>query len=239
MAPVLPPPPSAPTAGVKPDGPAFGATVSGVIAFAGDKVPLPAGDWLTVAALAGRNATGKPSNSTILAQLADGQTTALIILNAVGKPGDTGIGFPRIGDCQESRNIYSRVFVARAGGEQACWSVDALVLPWDDTTNRLRASAVAELRQRGEALPVTMLRTRMVRADVNRLLVIEILQAVAIPPEGPSGWDWSHIMATPDRLVRMTRLRDWAANWWPLVEQGFSGHLEPQSVTPTVARLPS
>ncbi len=228
-----------PARGVTPDAPAFGSTVSRIVPFAGEMVPLPAGDWVTVAALGGKLPNGNALNAVMLAQSADGRVTAIMILNGVGAPSSTGTGFPRVPSCQESRNVYSRVFVDRDGAEQACWSVDAAAIPWTDASNRLRASAAAELQQRGLRLPEIVVRARFVRADKSHLLVTEIEQTVDVSPEGPGGWDWSHIMATPERLARMTRLRDWAAGWWPLIDRGFSGHLIREDTAASPARLPS
>ncbi len=229
--------PAAPP-GVRPDAPSFGSTVSAAVPFAGETVPLPAGDWVTVAAIGGKTPGGKALNAAMLAQLAGGQVAAIAVLHGFGLPGEAGAGFPRVPSCQETRNIYSRVFVARDNGEQACWSVDAVALAWADPANRLLASGAAELQQRGAAMPEVAVRASFVRADQSHVLIAEIYQPVDTPPEGPGGWNWSRIMATPDRLARMTRLRDWAAAWWPLFDRGFSNHLDPAAVTPLLARMP-
>jgi len=39
----------------------------------------------------------------------------------------------------------------------------------------------------------------------------QLCRAVDVPTEGPTGWHWSRVMATPERLVRATQTRDWAA----------------------------
>ena len=130
-------------------------------------------------------------------------------LGAIGLPDHAGTGFPRVLGCEESRNIYHPVFVARENGERACWSVDAVALPWESAADRLRAAAVAELRQRQASLPDIVIRTRLIRADTFHVLSAQIYQSVDVPAEGPRGWGWSHIMASPDRLARMTRHRDW------------------------------
>ena len=208
------------------DAPAFGSTVAGIIPFAGHTVPLPTGDWLTVAAIGGKLPDGQATNAAMLAQVTGGHATAFVILTGAGAPGQGGNGFPRFPGCEESRNLYSRIFVARPSGEQACWSVDAAGIPWGDATYRIRAAGVGELRQRGAALPEVVLRTRFLRANKDHLLIYELYQAVDVPPEGTSGWDWSHVMGAPDRLARATQVRDWAAAWWPLVDRGFSGQLQ-------------
>ena len=215
-----------PNSGVRPDGPAFGSTVRGVIAFAGGAAPLPAGDWLTVGAIGGKGPAGRTVDAVLLAQLEDGKAKAILELTGVRAPEAGVSGFPRVTDCQESRNIYSRVFVARDDGEQACWSVDAVALKWDGG-DRLLASGSAEIRQRGAALPDLVLRARFVRANTGRLLLYNLYRAAAVGGEGLAGWDWSHIMAAPQRLATMGRWRDWAVAWWPLVDGGFAGRLRP------------
>lgn len=226
--------------GVKLDAPAFGSVISRVAPIAGEMVPLPAGEWTTVAAVGGKGPGGTAVTYIALAQITNGQAATVIFLGALGMPGDdSGAGFPPVIGCQESRNIYNRVFISRDNGQQACWSVDAVAPSWDDQGDRMRSSATAELRQRGATLPAVVLRSRFVKSNKSHLLRIDLYQPAEVPPEGPSGWDWSHIMASPDRLARMTRLRDWAAAWWPLVDQGFSNQLRPAEITASLARLPS
>lgn len=65
-----------------------------------------------------------------------------------------------------------------------------------DSPDEMRSASVAALRAAGIAPEV-----------LNR----QLCRAVDVPTEGPTGWHWSRVMATPERLVRATQTRDWAA----------------------------
>ena len=224
-------PQSAPPAssGVVPDTPAFGTVVSHLAPFAGIGVPLPAGDWVTVAAVASAvpPPDGRPINQAILAQITHRRVTAIMTLTAIGLPSSPALGFQIIPGCADAGLTFNRIITAEPYGEQACWSVGPELMAWNNLRAPVQASAAAELGQRADALPQMGLHTVFIRANRSHGLKIELFQAIDMPPEGAAGWDHTHLTSLPDRMARLARLRDWIGVWWPLIDRGFAGQLQP------------
>lgn len=223
-----------------PNLPAFGAVVTTIMRFAGTDVPLPHGEWRVVAAMSGRTPQGQVAASGMLAQVTNGALDAAILLFAVVPPSAAHAGFPADPLCQSPYALFSRVFSAVDRGPQACWTVGAIATQdWNaaDSLPVLR-SGVTELGQQGVALPPVVLSARFTHADADRLLTMQVIEAVPSPPQAPFGWRMEEIRRTPDKLARVIRLRDWAQRWSPLVRRSFEGRLDLLDVTPELDALP-
>lgn len=231
----MPPPPAN-----NPNLPAFGATLSGRVRFAGTDVPLPRGDWQVVAAMSGRTREGQASAYAMLAQAADRTLDGAMILYAVMPAAGVHAGFATDAICQSPNALFSRVFSAVDHGPQACWAVEAITLgDWNaPVTPPVVRSGVAELRQQGTALPPVVLRAYFAHADADHLLTVQLVAPVPAPPQPPFGWHTDEVRRTPDKLARAARLRDWAASWNLLVRRSFEGGPTPGIATPEFEALP-
>jgi hypothetical protein len=234
------PDPAVPARQTDPSLPGFGTHVTGTVPFAGVTVPLPRGEWTVIAAISGHTSQGQKAATSILAQVTNGSLATVIILEAVEPLSTIHTGFPTDVTCQASSLLFGRVFSAVDHGPQACWEVDALVAQdWNmEGMMPILRSAIAELRQRGTALPTVVLRAHFFHADAVHLLTMQVLEAAPAPPQPPFGWTMAEVRSTPDKLARAVRLRNWAETWDALVRRSFEGRLIPADVTPALEELP-
>jgi len=94
------------------------------------------------------------------------------------------------GKCPRHRSVF--MLTSNAATEP----LTEIAQRYRDSPDEMRSASIAALRAAGIAPEV-----------LNR----QLCRAVDVPTEGPTGWHWSRVMATPERLVRATQTRDWAA----------------------------
>ncbi len=99
-------------------------------------------------------------------------------------------------EASDGRQVSTNRSIFMLTSNAATEPLTAIAQCYRDSPDEMRSASIAALPAAGIAPEV-----------LNR----QFYRAVDVPTEGPTGWDWSRVMATPERLARATQIRDWAA----------------------------
>jgi hypothetical protein len=215
----LPAPATAPAVTLPKDA-LMGKTFRDVIRIKREAIPLPAGEWSTLAHFRAEPGSSK-GDAVILGQMKDRQLVGLIALNAYSHEDGVGRGFPAFKGCSRNELLAQHTERNEADGIQHCWWINHAVSIW--TEQSVFRAAMTELAQRGVTAPPVLLNVGFRRANLQGFATVhyyfnpetaQITSAAGSWHE--SEWHRSRIAADGARLQYVKGMEQWGESWAPI-----------------------
>lgn len=194
---------------------------SGLVAFAGRQVPLPAGRWteLAMARLGGPLTL----QASVYGRVQDRRLTGLLILLGTPPVETVDLRTQRSTACANPIGLAVHELPAGNGDPavQECWwsrRLDADDLRRTETHDRLLKDALVRLHQIDVDVPDQLVLADYVRTDDGGGLDVRLY--------------------LPGGAAQARRTEQWTQRWVPLLHRGFSGDLKAQDVRQTLGRDP-
>ncbi len=214
------PPPDYGIAAFPPAGP--GRT--GIIAFAGRQLPLPAGSWQEL--VLARSA-GVAEQASLFARIEHGRLTGLLLAASPGPVSGGGLPVGGFAPCFAPDAIAHQIIPSTAAqGPMAreCWTLTAFD-PAQARPDELLRGGFDRLDRMAVAVPDRLLAMRYLRTDETGWLTVALL----LPDRAGPGSVAPHDTA---------RLQAWIRRYVTVLHKGFDGTLTAGELTPAVARDP-
>jgi hypothetical protein len=216
------PPDSLPAEGGSMTLPPPGPPSTGIIAFAGRQVPLPAGNWQTLAIARDNGAVSVQVK--LLARIEARHTTGLLLLEAPDPV--NGASAPQIGNagCFDPAAIDSALAPPPADHNpiiNECWTltpISASILQGHAQGDEIFTAAFARLAQYGADVPKDLIVLRYARSNLSGWLRVQFL--------------------APDHPARRRALGTWARRYAVELHRGFSSVMTPKEIPGAIPRDP-
>lgn len=216
----------------------MGHVYSGSVQVDGYRVPLPSGNWVSLA-----NTSIKLSTANgfgfFLGKIEHKRLTALVkgyVLRSKDKP---GAGFDVTKGCTDadpSRNFVS-IEEMVSHGNQACWRIHSYYTPawqkWADRTEnieQIERAAAGDMQAKGVTYAQDFVDVRFSRFTTWGGMEVHYMFSPA--EEGISSntvlsyadmdWRANNIVRYPEKVAYVNNLEKWGTSFWPKFKAGFA-----------------
>ncbi len=233
----------------------MGRTFSGSITSGGYNLPLPPGDWVSLANMSIKTPTAT-GTVFFLGQIKHKRLIAAVQAFAIKSKDSPGAGFPEAKACTEN-NPY-RVFASTEEGvtpfdHEACWLIEnyftSPLQQWADRgvkMDPLTRAAAGDLSAKGISYPQDLMMVKFTRAEKWGLLEANYLfspdaegissnMALSIRD---SDWTAPNLAGHLEKHAYVAKLKKWGAEFWPRFKTAFEeGKGQPR--IPVVDNVPN
>lgn len=216
-----------------PVNPNIGTIYRGTYDADGRIVPLPAGEFESVAYISGQ--IGQTTNmGAALLQVRGNRLAAVVFVFATPAGSKIGTGFRLIVDCTRNDLHYKEVDSNVDFGPQDCVTVNHI---WPDgwrlpITANIFKSVLVALDTRGIPLPPALIAVNIYEADRDGYLRVwyyfnpedQGIESHRTATWADSDWHVNYLARDQRRLAYMEQARQWAHGWRPLLRAAFIGN---------------
>jgi hypothetical protein len=215
----------------------LGRTYHGKIQMSGFELPLPPGEWATLASSTA-HLIKHPENAGMqyfLGRIEHARLTGAIEVIALRSPDQSGFEEP--GTCASPQTIYTRKEDMTAFAHQACWTIHLVftggMQQWADKAAKMSSiyrMAGGDLSAKGVTYPQEMIAVHFFRSESWGLLEAiyhfspeaERIHSNTVPTLQDSDWFGNNLQKYPEKLAYTEKLKQWGQTNWPPFETAFA-----------------
>ena len=216
----------------------MGRTYSGSIHVDGYKIPLPSGNWVSLANMGIKLPTAN-GLSFFLGKIKHKHLVAVVKGIVVRSKDRPGAGFAEVKGCTEIDPTRNFAFVEEAVpfGNQACWRIHSYYTPpwlkWADRSIKidpLDRAAAGDMQAEGVTYAQDFVDVRFSRFTTWGGMEVHYMfspEEEGIPSNAVLSYldmDWraNNIVRYPEKIAYINNLEKWGATFWPQVKAGFA-----------------
>ena len=217
----------------------IGRQYRGSVTIDGFSVPLPPGDWASLANFTIKQAGGA-GHAHFLGRIRQKRLVGAVRIFAVHSTNTPSADFPpEVKACTEPNPGRTYAWIDDqmvAHGHQACWTIRTVyATPWAQWADRavklaaLDRAAAGDMTAKGVTYPQDFLALTFTRTETWGLLEVmylfspeaEGLKSNSVLSVSESDWTPSHIERYPDKVAYVEKMKGWGTAFWPKFKLAF------------------
>jgi hypothetical protein len=217
----------------------LGQLYRGSVMIDGFKVPLPPGEWASLA-----NSTIKQSSATgfahFLGRIHHRRLVGAVRIFALRSQSLPGDGFNEVKSCTENNPARLHVVIddeMQPQAHQACWTIrNVYATPWSRWADKtvkmafLDRAAAGDMTAKGVTYPQDFVAVTFTRTETWGLLEVMYLfspeeagiKSNTVLSVGDADWVAGNIVRYPEKVDYENRMKAWGTEFWPKFKAAFA-----------------
>ena len=210
----------------------------------GYRVPLPAGEWATLANSSIKQATASGA-AHFLGRIQHRRLVGAVRIFAMRSLSLPGEGFNEVKSCTEVNPARLHVVIddeMQPQGHQSCWTVrNIYATPWGRWADKavkisfIDRAAAGDMAAKGVSFPQDFVAVTFTRTETWGLLEVMYLfdpeeagiSSNTVLAVGDSDWGAERIGRYPEKVQYVAKMQDWGIGFWPRFKAAFAAGQTP------------